>query len=701
MTNPNQFKPGESLEVMRRSRKHNRGHRKHRDHRQRPCGSPPAQPSGVVLSFQATEARTHLRFTGKVKWNEVEFDEGGTRTKVKRYEVRMRATDSGGTPVESEDAVTRMRAMVKFDPTRIPISDAEITSGTIAEFTTTRNHHRSAGDVVVVKGMKPIAYNGTWTVLAAGLAAKTFRADIGASPADSTDGGQFYEDIDRFYVISRELPRPRKWYWQASVRAIDNDDCAGDWSAWTAPGLPWTGADPEPPAPTYGGTPITFDRIGRGKRRKLRLKFTFNEVVNWDVPGGDDEPDMRSYVVVVDRSDDGLTWDGTPWYRKKIVAAKQDDDADTTRTVHFIVEPRQWYRVKVKSIDRYNRHGDFSAFTSATWPGDTTQPPTPLLVRIFETATNRVAVDWDAPTADYPTKGTVSGTSGTATVTGSGTAFLKEVEAGSFVKISGNTYKVLRVTSDTALTLTTNLSTSPSGVVMYEIDEHFDVAGYQVQIAKASTVDTAPTPDEWSDIYMRDRTSGTRRSFKVAEADEGDPFFGRVRAYDAAMNRSRWVYATHAGNSDPDVSGQNSLVGAGGGVVVATFTKPGRLRSRHYPYRWTNNTGRTLTFKRARAVIGIHDSGTHPNDGCPRGGDVKMNLRLWHDDETHYPVFDNGVGGDDDERLIIEANTHKDSAPVSTFDLTELEEEQALSVKVTATGTDYAGEDLVVQVFMD
>jgi hypothetical protein len=61
------------------------------------------------------------------------------------------------------------------------------------------------------------------------------------------------------------------------------------------------------------------------------------------------------------------------------------------------------------------------------------------------------------------TTGTVSGTSGTQTLTGSSTAWLDKVFEGDEIEISATKYNILTVDSDTQLTLCQNLQTSPSG----------------------------------------------------------------------------------------------------------------------------------------------------------------------------------------------------------------------------------------------
>ena len=64
----------------------------------------------------------------------------------------------------------------------------------------------------------------------------------------------------------------------------------------------------------------------------------------------------------------------------------------------------------------------------------------------------------------YKTKtGTVSVTAGSATVTGSGTAFTTEFAANDRIQINNVNYRVLSITSDTVLTLDFNVVTSISG----------------------------------------------------------------------------------------------------------------------------------------------------------------------------------------------------------------------------------------------
>jgi hypothetical protein len=94
--------------------------------------------------------------------------------------------------------------------------------------------------------------------------------------------------------------------------------------------------------------------------------------------------------------------------------------------------------------------------------------------------------DQQAPTAlTSNLTGTVSGTAGSAAVTGSGTAFTTQAPVGSWVLFAGDTnyYQVKAVASDTALTLAQALATSPS--TTYKRLTYTSVAMHRYAVALA------------------------------------------------------------------------------------------------------------------------------------------------------------------------------------------------------------------------
>lgn len=348
----------------------------HRHQKPAPCASPPIPPTGVVVTYQATEARVHLRFTGKVKWNEVGTSENGAGTVIENYEIEMIATDAAGVAVETEDGRARIRMHQKPAPKRLNLKSAKNPTGSVFSFETRRNHGQAVGDQVrITDTKKPATYNGTYTITSI-TDPKTFRVTGGASGvADAEDPGKSHDELDSLHVITRELHRPKTWYWKARVRAIDKEDCAGDWSAWSAPTLPWTGADPKPPVPA--NVILTFDTQERRRHDKLRATVTWDEVTNWDVPGGDREDDMKGFIVQLWQSTDGSTW---RLHNSKSREAK-DADADTTQHIIFHrIHKKYYYRCRVRSVDRFNRRGDWSVWqpgAGGATPNDTTTPPAP------------------------------------------------------------------------------------------------------------------------------------------------------------------------------------------------------------------------------------------------------------------------------------------------------------------------------------
>lgn len=684
--------------------------RKVKRRKRRPCGNPPAVPTGVVLSFTATEALTHLRFTGKVKWDRVTTDEQGHGTRIKDYEVLYRAVNAAGVPQELEDGKERRRVVRRMGAGEIRLDAATNPTGTTFRFTTRKDHGISTGDKVIVADCShPGTYNGSWVVTAA-PSSTTFEVASGGPTgvADCDDPGKVIDDQDGTLVILRTVPRPKTWYWQAKVRAVDFDDCAGSWSAWTAPVLPWTGADPRPPAPTFTDPgAVTFDRIGRDRHVKLRLLFTFDEVPYWDVPGGDREDDVAGYGVQLDRSDDGITWDGSP-YRHHYVPSRDAgssdaDDTALTRTVHFIgIRRRYWYRVRIRTVDRYGRKGDWSAWTTPALPFDDTQPPRPENVRWLKHR-DRLVVKWTVPVIYIDTRGSVTASSGASTLAGTGTKFTVEVEAGTTIKVGAETKVVKRVTSDTALTIVGTWASLHTDARLKLEEPDPDVAQWEWQVAKSTDVDLGTTPDDWSAIYDSGRVGGRHnmKAIRVEDDDEDLVFYVRVRSIDAAKNRSRWIPGAVSGNSDPDANGDG--LGILRDIIVVAWTVPGDVAVGYYDQLWRAH--KDFRIKRATGNVGRHNAATHPDDGTPGGQALQVNFRrISSDQTTNVPGFASPDIAilDTDSRLEIGAGSHKDTASGAggEFNTNEILAGEFVALKISQIGTTRPGKHLVASLVL-
>jgi hypothetical protein len=536
--------------VIRRAHHHPRKIR----HKRRPCGgNAPNAPANLTFTWDIVEKHRHRRLNVDLGWDPVLLNTGGGRASIRRYIGQFQRSTDGGTTVSG-----RTRRFVVNESGIVDIVGASIVSGTIAEFTLARVHEFNPGDSVVVTGVTPGGYNGTWVVTST-PADNVFRADIGSSPGAGTAFGSVHESTTNFEIRG---VRKHVWY-RFRVRAENRDGCEGTWSSWTS----WTLAN------------------------------------------------------------------------------------------------------------------------------DHVAPPSPLLVKIFSNATNRIVCDWDPPTVFLPLEGTATNSASSASVVGTGTFFQIQLGPGDVIKLGAETQTVLSITDNTHLTVQTAFTNAHTDVVPYIEETDPDVAFYDVWIS-TSVGFTPPA-------YKRDRyVHATKKAIKVADADEGSTFYARVRSHDASGNRSAWIPATIAGNSSSGTTPDGILIGkGGGGKIVVTFTKPGRLRVKHYPYKWINPTGSTLNFRKARATVGDREAGT----GAPTGSAVKINLRRWQDPTlaANDPVFQVGGGGPDDDRLSIAAGAYRDTNGPSTFEITQLLNEEAISVKVAQVGSTFPGEDLQVQVVLE
>lgn len=199
-------------------------------------------------------------------------------------------------------------------------------------------------------------------------------------------------DMTTPHAVFDRVPNPKEWYYIARARVIDRIGHLGDWSPWTAPVKPVQEADPVPPTPT--GIAMNFDRVEKDRHHRYRCIATCNEITNWDIPGGDDEGDIDRYEFELRKSDDVGTPDSEAGRRHTV--HQSADGNGIAKTIFFPVRKTLYYVLRVRAIDRFNRHGAWSAWVGPGTVADTTPPPVPTTV-IVEGLFNRVAIDWAAP----------------------------------------------------------------------------------------------------------------------------------------------------------------------------------------------------------------------------------------------------------------------------------------------------------------
>lgn len=216
--------------------------------------------------------------------------------------------------------------------------------------------------------------------------------DPGGKRSLFVDGAAF--DVgENPYAIFYQLEKPKTWYWQARVQAVDHAGRKGTWSAWSTQQLPVQVAEPIPPTPT--GVALNFDRMESAKHNPWRVIVSWDEINNWDVPGGDGVEDIARYAIQLRRTDSGGT-ELSANYRQKTKEAK-DNDADTTAKVTFRgVKKKAYYQARVRAIDKYNRRGLWSSWSAVGQAADAILPPVPTNV-VAQAGIERIIVEWDAP----------------------------------------------------------------------------------------------------------------------------------------------------------------------------------------------------------------------------------------------------------------------------------------------------------------
>lgn len=202
---------------------------------------------------------------------------------------------------------------------------------------------------------------------------------------------------DPLNAVFSNVSNPRTWYRQARVRLTDKAHRESPFSDWsTPPVLPSVDADPKPP--TIDDIAVDFDQKEKQRHsNRIRAIVSWNDVSDWDIPGYDKEGDVARYNVVMRR----CTFMGAPIIddfgleitRTKKVPSKGGG------TVHATFQNlgyNYYYQFSVQAVDRFNRKGDWSEWTTASTPSDNTNPPPPTNVVSWESIAH-VGVAWDAP----------------------------------------------------------------------------------------------------------------------------------------------------------------------------------------------------------------------------------------------------------------------------------------------------------------
>lgn len=145
---------------------------------------------------------------------------------------------------------------------------------------------------------------------------------------------------------------------------------------------------PAPLAPTGLTGEYDRDEGGRGGHR-IRAKLRWDEVTA-DTAGR--AITLDAYKVEVEYSPNG-----TDWYVRSRHWVPAKDDTDPGTKAHLIIRGirgRLQYRYRVRAISRAGCKSAWSSYYELGSPG-AEEPPAPTNVRIHQSSTDRLVVDWD------------------------------------------------------------------------------------------------------------------------------------------------------------------------------------------------------------------------------------------------------------------------------------------------------------------
>ena len=231
-----------------------------------------------------------------------------------------------------------------------------------------------------------------------------------------------------------------------------------------------------------------------------------------------------------------------------------------------------------------------------------------------------------------PMPGTVTVTSGSATVTGVGTFFLSSLKAGDVIQVSGGNLTILSIESNTSLTLTAaagfNGADKTYSLISYRniltLSGNGNIAGSGdwFTIGKFGAFSTYTSSNTAANATIRVLESNNTTSFTAASYT-GFIYGGYIRQVIAAANTQNWTRSSVAGSHAGLVIDRITAAGSTGTVELGTgiyvsHTLNGLTHSNLRQAHFTDPGG---TGAITRLIgIGIDDQ--------TRGGTENVNLKM-------------------------------------------------------------------------
>lgn len=269
----------------------------------------PDRPDTPVMRFKVHERRDRLDYDMVVDWSAVTTDEFGNKVEVQDYEVEMRPM------IEIEEV----------------------------DYNAANPDHWTDGTETTWWKMDTVEPNEGH------IRRKTARQK------EDKDGND--PNVPTKVVFER-VPRPKKWFYQARVRAKAAKNDRSKWSEWTDPVLPFATA-PDAIPPQITGSTIDFDRHDKKKgSNPLRAVVEWDEILSWDIPGGDDDSDLAGYIIQFRKCDeDGNEIAGAKVHRRFIPSKKDDDAGTRVEAIFHAIKRNNYYQYRIRTVSIYGHKG--------------------------------------------------------------------------------------------------------------------------------------------------------------------------------------------------------------------------------------------------------------------------------------------------------------------------------------------------------
>lgn len=237
-------------------------------------------------------------------------------------------------------------------------------------------------------------------------------------------------------------------------------------------------------------------------------------------------------------------------------------------------------------------------FTLNTGLSDETFPySTGLLNNTLKTNNFTVAL---TNTATTTMSGTISGTANTTAIVGTSTNFLTKLNVGDNIQVGGNVYKVATIGSNTTLTTSTPLLTSPSGSAWKKYYEKGQILDFTVNggsgVARTINITSSTTAAfDLKETLDASVTATVITNLEKTTAQEKKKI----------INKNKWVRincSSHSANTAGpwclgtyDVYQINSILLNGSSDVKDSFVFDNGQRDTHYGLAWIGNKSTTLS----------------------------------------------------------------------------------------------------------